>query len=617
MRAHAAVLGLLGCASLAAVLACAPVTPSPRAPAAPHELAAEAITLVRDVASRLPLDPRLAGSVTLVVHTAPQDTVSGRMLAHELREIYGEVRVVRTNASLDAKRQDVAVDAARRSEAVLFVTVVPRGRGRTDRDLPPDVVSLYRRLEAAHGHVIGVAFGDAAGIAALKPATLLLAGEAGSAVAESAAARAIAGLNEITGRARPPGLSRGAGMRRDALDFALATALPEHVGMSSTALQKVDGIIEAALLDGAAPGAAIAVGRRGRLVMLRGYGATDVGAGFNPVTDSTIYDLASLTKVVATTTLAMMLVDEGRLDLDAPVSDYLVEWRAGGSRDRVTARHLLLHNSGLPAYDALYRELRGREAYARRIGTIALQYEPGSRTVYSDFGLILLGLIIERLTGSPLDELFARRIAEPLGLRDTGFDPLTRVTNGDAAEPGEAAGPGVFASDALRARIAPTEIDRTDRGTHLHGVVHDENAHALGGVAGHAGLFGSARDLARFAQLLLDGGFLDGSRHIRRATVLEFTRRHGEASSRALGWDTPAGASSSAGDYFSARSFGHTGFTGTSIWVDPERELFVVLLTNRVNPTRENQRHIGLRRAVADAVQHAVIDAPPTRRPGT
>jgi CubicO group peptidase (beta-lactamase class C family) len=164
------------------------------------------------------------------------------------------------------------------------------------------------------------------------------------------------------------------------------------------------------------------------------------------------------------------------------------------------------------------------------------------------------------------------------------------------------------------ARIAPTEIDGGFRDAHLHGIVHDENAYAIGGVSGHAGLFGSARDLARFAQLLLDGGFHDGRRLIRRRTVLEFTKRQTAASSRALGWDTPAGVSS-AGDYFSSASFGHTGFTGTSIWIDPEKELFVILLTNRVNPGRENQKHIPLRRAVSDAVQRAITDAPLNRRP--
>jgi CubicO group peptidase (beta-lactamase class C family) len=161
----------------------------------------------------------------------------------------------------------------------------------------------------------------------------------------------------------------------------------------------------------------------------------------------------------------------------------------------------------------------------------------------------------------------------------------------------------------LRARIAPTEIDTTFRMAHVHGRVHDENAFALGGVAGHAGLFSSARDLAVFAQMLLGGGSYGGQRLIDEKVVREFTRRQSDLSSRALGWDTPS-ERSSAGDWFTAASFGHTGFTGTSIWMDPERDVFVVLLTNRVDPTRDNQRHIALRRDLADAVQKAITDMP-------
>jgi CubicO group peptidase (beta-lactamase class C family) len=165
----------------------------------------------------------------------------------------------------------------------------------------------------------------------------------------------------------------------------------------------------------------------------------------------------------------------------------------------------------------------------------------------------------------------------------------------------------------LLARIAPTEVDTLFRKQHMHGRVHDENAFAFGGVAGHAGLFSSARDLARFAQMLLNGGYFGGRRVLSPEIIEQFTRRQSAASSRALGWDTPA-EHSSAGDYFSERAFGHTGFTGTSMWLDPERDVFVILLTNRVNPTRENQRHVPLRRALSDAVNQAITDMPLVKR---
>jgi CubicO group peptidase (beta-lactamase class C family) len=172
-----------------------------------------------------------------------------------------------------------------------------------------------------------------------------------------------------------------------------------------------------------------------------------------------------------------------------------------------------------------------------------------------------------------------------------------------------------FHSDSvsLFPRIAPTEVDTLFRRQHMHGRVHDENAFAIGGVSGHAGLFSSARDLARFAQMMLNGGVLDGKRILSAQTIAMFTRRQGEASSRALGWDTPA-RNSSAGDYFTPSAFGHTGFTGTSMWMDPERDVFIVLLTNRVNPTRENQKHVPLRRAISDAVNLSITDRPAVKR---
>jgi CubicO group peptidase (beta-lactamase class C family) len=227
--------------------------------------------------------------------------------------------------------------------------------------------------------------------------------------------------------------------------------------------------------------------------------------------------------------------------------------------------------------------------------------------VYSDWDFVLAGMIIERITGMPLDEFLTNRVWQPLYMRDTGYNPLSSGTM-----PANTDCTAAFRADhPLLNRIAVTEMDTVYRHTHVHGIVHDENACALGGVAGHAGLFSSARDLAVFSQMLLGGGQYGGVRLIRPTTVARWTARQTRTSSRALGWDTPT-PGSSAGRYFSTRSFGHTGFTGTSIWIDPERGLFVVLLTNRVDPTRRNMRHEALRRDIADAAQAAILDAPLT-----
>jgi CubicO group peptidase (beta-lactamase class C family) len=368
---------------------------------------------------------------------------------------------------------------------------------------------------------------------------------------------------------------------------ALVPAPAVAVGLDPELPARLDSIVRVGLEQGAAPGAALAVGRFGRLVHLKGYGTTDYAAGAPSVDATTIYDLASLTKVVATTTAAMILEEEGKLDLSRTVQSYLPEFSAP-DKAAITVRMLLTHRGGLEAFAPLWKEWHGRAAYLAEINARPLANLPGTKVVYSDWDFVLMGMIVERITGTTLDAFTAARVFGPLGMSSTRFTPDTT----DAA---------------LMQRITYTALD-TLRGQ-LHGTVHDPNAWALGGVSGHAGLFSTARDLAVFVQMLLNGGTYAGVRIVKPTTIARWTSAQDVASSRALGWDTPS-AVSSAGRYFSPRSFGHTGYTGTSIWVDPERGLFVVLLTNRVNSRGEATRHTQLRRDVADAVQSAIRDAP-------
>lgn len=348
---------------------------------------------------------------------------------------------------------------------------------------------------------------------------------------------------------------------------------------------RLDSIITAAIADSTAPGAALAVGRHGQLVILKGYGRTDWPDSAPAVTAETMYDLASLTKVIATTTAAMLLDEEWRLDLDRPIWSYLSEF-AATDKEAITPRLLLMHRAGFEAYAQLFRDYRGMDQYLAQIALRPLRYAPGARAIYSDWSPIVLQAVIERITGQRLDEFVSLRIFTPMGMTSTMYLPPTE----------------------LLPRIAPTEI-RPGTATPLHGRVHDENADAIGGVSGHAGLFGSARDLATFAQMMLNGGYHEGTWLLRPATIARYTARRERDASRAYGWDTPS-PGSSAGRFFSPRSFGHTGFTGTSMWIDPQKDLYVVLLTNAVNPTRRHTKHFQLRRDVADAVQQAVTDQP-------
>jgi CubicO group peptidase (beta-lactamase class C family) len=403
-----------------------------------------------------------------------------------------------------------------------------------------------------------------------------------------AVAPAVLLLAALTGCAAAPRATTtpaGAAPAAAAPPARLVPAAPADVGMSAALPRQLDSIVVAAIADRASPGAAIVVGRYGRLVLERGWGRQSWPPDAPPASDSTIYDMASLTKVVATTTAAMLMEEDGRLDIERPVVSYLPEFN-DPEKAPITVRMLLLHTSGMKQYQFLYREVKGRAQYLQRINAKPLLHRPGERFDYTDWNMMVLQQVVERVAGKPLDSLLAERVFGPLGMRDTGFNPPA----------------------SLKPRIAPTEV-QAFRGGQVWGVVHDENAWAMGGVSGHAGLFSSARDLAVFTQMLLNGGEYGGVRILRPETVARWTARQRKDAARSLGWEMPS-PRSSAGRYFSPRSFGHTGFTGTSIWADPEKQLFVVLLTNRVDPTRDNPRLGPLRRAVADAVQRAVVDAP-------
>jgi serine-type D-Ala-D-Ala carboxypeptidase len=341
----------------------------------------------------------------------------------------------------------------------------------------------------------------------------------------------------------------------------LPSKAPSEVGMSASRLQRLDRVMASAIRAGGFPGASVVIGRKGASVFEKGYGTLSWTSRTPVVASRTIYDLASLTKVVATTTAIMILYDEGKVRLDDRVSKFIPEF-TGGGKEEVTVYHLLEHRSGLPAGRDLWRiALTPDDARAAAMAT-PLECAPGRCYIYSDLGADMLGFIAERITGQRLDALMQERVFGPLGMQDTYFRPHW----------------------TLRDRIAPTELT-PPRGYPLRGEVHDENAFALGGIAGHAGLFSTATDLAVFAQMMLNGGEYNGVRIVADSTVSLFTARTPSRGTRALGWDT-CGHDGSCGKYLSERAYGHTGFTGTSLWIDPDRDLFVIVLTNRVHAAR-------------------------------
>jgi CubicO group peptidase (beta-lactamase class C family) len=365
----------------------------------------------------------------------------------------------------------------------------------------------------------------------------------------------------------------------------LPVKAPKAVGMSAARLAKIDHVVMRGIQAGGYPGAAVVVGRKGAVVWERGFGRLDWTDESEPVSPTeSVYDLASLTKVVGTTTALMILYDQGKIHLDDPVSKYIPEF-SGGDKDLVTLRLLLEHRSGLPAGRDLWRIAHTPEEAREAVIQTPLAYHPDQYYEYSDLGADMLGFVVEAASGQRLDQFLAEHVWQPLGMEDTFFKP----------------------ADSLRVRIAPTEVN-PPRGYPLRGEVHDENAFALGGIAGHAGLFSSASDLAVFAQMMLNGGEYGGTRLIADSTVTLFTTR--AARTRALGWDTCAG-DGSCGKYLSERAYGHTGFTGTSLWIDPDRDMFVILLTNRVHAARARRPAkviADVRADLSDAAALAIMD---------
>lgn len=447
------------------------------------------------------------------------------------------------------------------------------------RDTIPGTRLAVLRRDTTARRIVWIDFFPAVDAPAPPATTLVLARGTGPAVQRAAA---LALTDSAAARRLPPGTAwpPARTLRLSAADSA---------GMRADSLDRIDTVIQQALADTVFTAAAVAIGRRGRLVKLQGYGRT-AGAVVDP--RSTLFDIASLSKVVGTTAGVMALVDDGRISIGAPVRRYVPAFRGEGRGD-VTVRQLLTHTSGLPAGDWLFGSASSPEGALRLVLRSDLETQPGERMVYSDFGMIVMAEAVRRVADEPVDRFLARRIFGPLGMVNTFYLPARE----------------------LQDRAVPT-APKSERPYGPDGEVHDGNAYRLGGVAGHAGLFSTAWDLSVYAQTLLNGGAYGTRRIWESGTVAAFIRRQPNAATRALGWDTPA-ARSSAGSYLSETAFGHTGFTGTSMWIDPTKDLFVILLTNRTYPGGGQGDILRIRARVADLAAKAITDQPVRPRAGS
>ena len=546
------------------------------------------VTLLRDTPKRLPLDSTKGGRALLLAFYADPEPYPGEDLEKQLRTRFDSVTTLRAdtrfvNAGIlklpPPDSYDVAILA-------LFVRVSDR---KGNVDVPPEQVALAHELFKAGKPVITAAFGSPYLIEGFPEAETWIAAFGISDVAQISMARALFG--EIPVHGKLPVTIPGVGMKAGfGIDLPANPMKLQPMDVRGAAqLQPAYEVIDKAIADKAFPGATLAVAYRGR-VAVHAFGKLSYAAKSPSVQPNTMYDIASLTKVLATTTLVAKLVEGDfpvPLDLDAKVERYLPEWASGPQpewRHRVTVRHLMTHTSGLPAFKEYWRTSTSKAETLSRIFAEPLESEPGTKMLYSDLGIILVAEIIERLTGRKLDDLAHAFVFDPLGMKDSMFRPPKK----------------------LWPLIAPTEFDSQLRKRLVQGEVHDENSYSIGGVSGHTGVFSTAADLAAFCQMMLNGGVYANERILRRETVAKFTAPQSLAGgTRALGWVIPT-ENSSSGHFFSPHSYGHTGFTGTSIWIDPDRQVFVVLLTNRVHPTRENQKIAQVRPELHDAIMKAL-----------
>ena len=550
-----------------------------------NDIATRAITLLRDPGKLIPMGRN--ATVLVITYAAEGEITAGNAFVTELRAQSSRETVARLSPRSGARELDSLARRARSASRIIFYSYTRTLEGAGKLAIPAPIASFVSKL-ASTGKLVFVAGGNPYQLRQLKAVPTYLVTYGRGEALERAAARAIYGVIDFEGTSPvtlPGYFKRGDGIIRASSMASKAAAPHAAPGIDEAhrlaALDSLKRVLDLAVSDGAFPGAYAAVGTIDGIVAEYGAGQLDEADTFRP-NAKTVWDLASLTKVIGTTTAVMQLVGAGKVDLDNPVTRYLPEWTAPGSGP-ITVRHVLTHSAGLPAWRPFYKEATSQNEVVRQLFAVSPDTLPGVRYVYSDIGFMLLGKLVERVSGLPLSAYDSSRIFAPLGMTNTQYLP-----------PAE-----------WRSRTAPTEQDPW-RQRKLRGEVHDENAAAIGGVSGHAGLFSTGSDLVRFARMYLGGGQLDGVRILPAAIVSEFTKVQAPTvSPRALGWEKPT-ATNSSGTRLSPLAFGHTGFTGTSIWIDPGKGVFVILLTNRVNPTRENRKIGAVRIALANAAVGAL-----------
>ena len=551
------------------------------------EISRQSLTLLKNKQDILPIRPARHPNVLVVSVADDESGSTGSSFASLMKRYHPNVRShVLDQRSSEEEKQEMLADA-RQADLVVIGSFIYVRSGQ-EVQLTDEQQDFIKQLTADKPSAL-VAFGNPYVVQDLPDTDVQLMAWAANEGQVESAVPALFGGSKISGRLpiEIPGMydfNHGITLPQTTLRYDR----PEVAGLSTDSLRKVDQIMNEAVLDSTFPGGVVAVVKDGILAYQKGFGY-ETYQKLSPVRPSDVYDLASLTKVTATTPAIMKLFDEQKISLDDKVGKYIPEFRKG-KKAQITIRHLLLHNSGLPAFRIYVDKLTKRDEIIEAVKNEPLIYEPGTTYEYSDLGFILLAEIVEKVSGQPINEYIRQKLFYPMTMTSTFFTP-------------KAVGSWYVN------RIPPTEQDTIYRDKTLLAEVNDERAWYMNGIAGHAGLFSSAADLAKYTQMLLNNGSYGGRRYFKPATVAIFTRRQSELVNRGYGFDRKSKDFSTAGSLTSDETFGHTGFTGTSYWVDPRRDLAIIILTNRTYPYRSFGKNISrVRSAVADAVVTSIID---------
>tara|TARA_B100001250_G_scaffold290087_1_gene251884 strand:+ start:231 stop:2996 length:2766 start_codon:yes stop_codon:yes gene_type:complete len=563
-------------------------------------IASESITLVKDNKDLLPLNAIGKDSLYIIdiydqEYKHSRSAVTSKIISEKF-----PVRSIQIDESDKKPVLDVIINSIPKNSQILINAFVSPKEWKDRIFFPDNETYFVRELIKKSDRIILASLGTPYLLQDFPGVSTYLCAYKGNYLMQNALANALLGFKNISGRLpiSIPGLHEiGSGIFKEMKiqnekvseykpGIEVKRTLPSKVGANNNYLFN---FMESAVKDSAWPGGVLLAVKSGNIFYHQGHGFHTYKRK-KPVRSSDIFDLASITKVVSTTSGIMKLVDQNKINIDKPVANYLPSFKGKKKKyqkqkSKITIRDLLSHSSGLPAFKQYFKMEKTKDLITESIYDTAPIRDTGDTTIYSDVGAIMLGKIIEEVSRLSLDVFMDSMIFEPLGMTTTFFNPPKEKLN----------------------RVIPTEID--PKGNLIHGYVHDENAHILGGIAGHAGLFSTAKDLAIFSQMMLNRGLYGWKRIFKQGTVDLFTNKANSVpeSSRCLGWDSPSGASSG-GVYLSDDSFGHGGYTGTTLWIDPENEIIVVLLTNAVHPNRKNKdpKYFDWRHRIHSAVYEAL-----------